>query len=157
MSLRLVAVELHLISHLAMREQLYLHISTSPPYPAWIRDAAEHAEAIEEVLLAQYQLERGQLNGRLTRKTLALSKSLEMYRASTAWGEAVHDLVRPLEALRGEVFDDPNRHWKPRTPAMAAGLTDHIWTVEDLLTAVAPPINTSGFVNSDKSQTVHPP
>jgi len=30
---------------------------------AWIRDAAEHAEAIEEVLLADYQLERGQLDG----------------------------------------------------------------------------------------------
>ncbi len=29
----------------------------------WIRDAAEHAEAIEEVLLANYQLERGQLDG----------------------------------------------------------------------------------------------
>jgi transposase-like protein len=30
---------------------------------AWIRDAAEHAEAIEEELLADYQLERGQLDG----------------------------------------------------------------------------------------------
>ena len=30
---------------------------------AWIRDAAEHAEAIEEMLLAEYQLERGQLDG----------------------------------------------------------------------------------------------
>lgn len=29
---------------------------------AWIRDAAEHAEAIEEVLLAKYQLKRGQLD-----------------------------------------------------------------------------------------------
>ena len=30
---------------------------------AWIRDAAEHAEAIEEMLLAKYQLKRGQLDG----------------------------------------------------------------------------------------------
>jgi transposase-like protein len=30
---------------------------------AWIRDAAEHAEAIEEVLLSEYQLDRGQLDG----------------------------------------------------------------------------------------------
>lgn len=30
---------------------------------AWIQDAAEHAEAIEEVLLAEDQLERGQLDG----------------------------------------------------------------------------------------------
>ena len=78
-----------------------------------------------------------------------------MCRASTAWGEAVHDLVRPLEALQGEVFDAPNRRWKPYTPAMAAGLMDHIWTVEDFLTVFAPPINTSGGVYSDKSQTCH--
>lgn len=30
---------------------------------AWLREAAEHAEAIEEVLLAKYKLERGQLDG----------------------------------------------------------------------------------------------
>jgi hypothetical protein len=29
---------------------------------AWLRDAAKHAEAIEEVLLAKYQLRRGQLD-----------------------------------------------------------------------------------------------
>jgi hypothetical protein len=30
---------------------------------AWIRDAAEHAEAIEEVLMSEYSIERGQLDG----------------------------------------------------------------------------------------------
>lgn len=81
-------------------------------------------------------------NGRLTRKTLAFSKSLEMYRASAAWEDVVYNLVRPVKTLREEVFDDPNRRWKPRTPAMAAGLTDHIWTVKELLTTVVFPINT---------------
>jgi len=78
-------------------------------------------------------------NGRLTRKTLAFSKLLEMYRASAVWEDLVYDLVRPLKTLRVEVFDDPNRRWKPRTPAMAAGLTDHIWTVKELLKTVVPP------------------
>jgi hypothetical protein len=81
-------------------------------------------------------------NGRLTRKTLAFSKSLEMYRASAAWEDAIYNLVRPLKTLRQEVFDDPNRRWKPRTPAMAAGLTDHIWTIKELLTTVLTPNNT---------------
>ena len=79
-------------------------------------------------------------NGRLTRKTLAFSKLLEMYRASAVWEDLAYDLVRPLKTLRVEVFfDDPNRRWKPRTPAMAAGLTDHIWTVKELLKTVVPP------------------
>lgn len=30
---------------------------------AWIQDAGDHAEAIEKVLLADYQVERGQLDG----------------------------------------------------------------------------------------------
>lgn len=29
---------------------------------AWLREAADHAETIEEVLLAKYQLQRGQLD-----------------------------------------------------------------------------------------------
>jgi hypothetical protein len=29
----------------------------------WIREAGAHAEAIEEVLLAEYQLTRGQIDG----------------------------------------------------------------------------------------------
>jgi len=82
------------------------------------------------------------LNGRLARKTLAFSKLLEMYRASAAWEDLVYSLARPLKTLRVEIFNDPSRHWKPRTPAMAAGLTDHIWTVKELLTTVVPPNNT---------------
>jgi hypothetical protein len=81
-------------------------------------------------------------NGRLTRKTLAFSKSLEMYRASAASEDLVYNLARPLKRLRVRVFDAPNRRWKPRTPAMAAGLTDHIWTVKELLTMLVTPNNT---------------
>lgn len=31
------------------------------------------------------------------------------------------------------------RHWVQRTPALAAGLTDHIWSVDELLTFKVPP------------------
>jgi len=79
-------------------------------------------------------------NGRLTRKTLAFSKLREMYRASAAWEDLVYNnLVRPLKTLRVEVFDDPSRRWQPHTPAMAAALTDRIWTVKELLRTVVPP------------------
>jgi hypothetical protein len=81
-------------------------------------------------------------NGRLTRRTLAFSKLLEMYRASAAWEDLIYNLARPLKTLRVEVFDDPNRRWESRSPAMAAGLTDHVWTVKELLTTIVPPNNT---------------
>jgi hypothetical protein len=79
-------------------------------------------------------------NGRLTRRTLAFSKDLDMYRASAAWQDLVYNLARPLKTLRLEVFGDPKRKWQQRSPAMAAGLTDHIWTVKELLKTVVPPL-----------------
>jgi hypothetical protein len=79
-------------------------------------------------------------NSRLARKTLAYSKKVEMYRASAAWEDLVYNLTRPLKTLRVEIFDDPKRRWKPRSPAMASGLTDHIWTVKELLKTVVPPM-----------------
>jgi hypothetical protein len=29
--------------------------------------------------------------------------------------------------------------WRPRTPAMAAGLTDHVWTLREVLLFWVPP------------------
>lgn len=78
-------------------------------------------------------------NGRLVRKTLGYSKVLAMHRAAAAWEDIVYNLARPLKTLRFEITDDPPRRWLSRTPAMAAGLTDHIWTVKELLTAVPVP------------------
>ena len=48
-------------------------------------------------------------------------------------------LVRSLKTLRLETQDVPGRRWWPRSPAMAAGLTDHLWTVKELLTTVVLP------------------
>jgi len=81
-------------------------------------------------------------NGRLARKTLAFSKLLQMYRASAAWEDLVYNLMRPLKILRVKVFNDPGRRWKPRTPAMVAGLADRIWTVKDVLKTVVIADNT---------------
>jgi len=75
-------------------------------------------------------------NSRLTRKRPACSKVLEMHRAAAAWEDIVYNLVRPLKTLCLEVGDDPQRRRSPRTSAMAAGLTDHVWTVKELLSTV---------------------
>ena len=78
-------------------------------------------------------------NGRLARHMLGFSKDLTMYRASAAWEDAVYNLARPLKTLRLEVHDAPGQRWRPRTPAIAAGLTGHIWTVKELLTTIVLP------------------
>ena len=78
-------------------------------------------------------------NGRLVRHSLAFSKDLGMYRASAAWEDLIYNLARSLKTLRVEVSGDPKRRWKQRSPAMASGLTDHIWTVKELLKTIVPP------------------
>jgi transposase-like protein len=43
------------------------------------------------------------------------------------------------DSLRLEVGSEEGRRWRGRTPAMAAGLTDHRWTVHELLSYQIPP------------------
>jgi hypothetical protein len=76
-----------------------------------------------------------QMNGRLVRKTVSSSKELEMLEASCAGEDLVYNLMRPVKTLRLEA-NDRQRRWLPRSPAMAAGLTDHIWTVKELLMSI---------------------
>ena len=73
-------------------------------------------------------------NSRLTRKSLAFSKELNMHKAAAAWEDLYYNLGRPHKSLRINVADDLKQRWMLRTPAMTAGLTDHIWTVKELLT-----------------------
>lgn len=78
-------------------------------------------------------------NSRLTRKSLAFSKKLEMHKAAAAWEDLCYNFAWALKSLRIPTFGDNNRRWIPRSPAMAAGLTEHIWSVKELLRAVPLP------------------
>lgn len=62
-------------------------------------------------------------NRRMTRLTNAFSKKLENHKAAMALHFANYNLCRVHRSLR-------------ITPAMAAGVTDHVWSVEELLQAV---------------------
>jgi hypothetical protein len=79
------------------------------------------------------------MNGRLVRKTLSYSKQRVMLEAACAWEDWVYNLTRSVKTLQLEV-NTSQRRWQPRSPAMAAGLTDHIWTVKELLMTVVAPM-----------------
>jgi hypothetical protein len=98
----------------------------------------EHTAYVERT-----QLTARQMNARLVRKTLSFSKQVEVLTASEAWADAVYNLVRPHRSLRVEA-PAGQRRWQRRTPAMAAGLTYHPWTLKELLTTLVlhAPINT---------------
>lgn len=80
------------------------------------------------------------MNGRLVRKTLGFSKRVEMLKAACAWEDIVYNLTRSVKTLRAEVCQG-QRRWIQRSPAMAAGLTDHIWSIREVLMTVPVPTN----------------
>ena len=71
-------------------------------------------------------------------ETLSFSKELETLNASSVWEDAVHNLTREVKTLRVEV-EEAERRFQLRAPAMAAGLTDHIWSIKELFWSVVPP------------------
>ena len=79
-----------------------------------------------------------QMNRRMVRKTLSFSKEEEMLKASCALEDSVYNLTRPVKSLRVEVNND-ERRWEPRSPAMAAGITDHIWTIGEIMMMLVVP------------------
>jgi IS1 family transposase/transposase-like protein len=86
-----------------------------------------------------------QHNRRLTRKTNAFSKELPWLEKQLWLSLAYTHLVLPHDSLRQELpMAEPTRgtgsprRWQPRTPAMAAGLTDHVWTTDELLSYRVP-------------------
>lgn len=68
----------------------------------------------------------------LTRKTWALPLSEQHLLIHLEWFRFYYHFVRFHESLR-ESVPGLKRRYQQRTPAMALGLTDHIWTVGDIL------------------------
>ena len=81
-----------------------------------------------------------QSNGRLVRKTLSHSKKAYYLQRHLDLEDAVFNFVRPHLSLRVELPQPINgRKWQQCTPAMASGLTDHRWNLEELLSYRIPP------------------
>ena len=103
----------------------------------------DETEALDLLGKSTSYIERSNLtsrhfNSRLTRKTLAFSKTIEMHQAAASLEDGYYNLVRPHKSLRQEVVAS-DRRWLPQTPAMASALTDHIWTVKELFSIILVP------------------
>jgi hypothetical protein len=81
------------------------------------------------------------------RRSATPCKSEEGLRQQLALFQAYHNFVLPHASLR-QALAEPGatngcgsaRAWRPRTPAMAAGLTDHIWSLREVLRFRVPPL-----------------
>jgi hypothetical protein len=108
-------------------------------------DASQASTAINTSFVERENLTLRQHNRRLTRRTNGFSKELSWLERQLWVALAYYHLVLPHASLRVPV-DTPTptrgtgsaRRWHPVTPAMAAGITDHVWTTTELLSYRVP-------------------
>jgi hypothetical protein len=73
-------------------------------------------------------------NARKVRKTYCFSKDLSVHQAITYFTMDSDNFCRPVRTPRVKTEDGS---WRRRTPAMAAGLADHVWPLSEWLTRPA--------------------
>lgn len=95
-------------------------------------------EPLEQPYTVHVERFNGVLRDRLaclTRKTHAFAKDVATWDAALGLAIFEHNWIRPHLALRQPVAAPVDgRRYRPRTPAMAIGLTDHPWTLHEFLT-----------------------
>ncbi|MBC2708751.1 MAG: hypothetical protein HF977_13740 [ANME-2 cluster archaeon] len=74
---------------------------------------------------------------RFIRKGMNFSKNALMHSRAIDFFQAWYNFVKPHKSLRLMV-NCGNKRWLQRTPAVAQKLTDHIWTLKELLTFRVP-------------------
>lgn len=94
-------------------------------------------DLVSTSLIERENLSFRQENRRLSRKTLGFSKCVQMLNHQVTLYRVYSNFVRLHRGLRQRVREGVvgrvRRKWRGRTPAMSARITDHVWTLGELL------------------------
>jgi hypothetical protein len=101
-----------------------MRIGTRRALRAALRDLGWSGTS-QTALVERLNLTARQSVAALTRRTWATAQTATGLHRQVAWWRAYYHFSRPHRSLR--------RDGRARTPAMAAGLTAHRWTVRELL------------------------
>ena len=103
---------------------------------------------VSTALVERLNLTLRQALAPLVRQTYSFCKDRERLRQRVVLFQAFYNVARPHMSLRQQLpLPERKRHdaicprWRERTPAMAAGLADHVWTFRELLTAKFEPLD----------------
>jgi IS1 family transposase len=105
------------------------------------------SQTINTRFVERDNLTQRQQNRRLTRRTNGFSKDITWLEKPLWLSLAYYHFILPHARLRTPLpAPEPTlgagslRRWRPSTPAMAAGITDHPWTVRELLSYRVSPL-----------------
>ena len=119
----------------------------SPDRIADVLNASPTSSQISTYGVERNNLTLRQHSRRMGRKVNAFSKDREYLKYQLALAFAYYHFVIPHRGLRQRLekpqptngHKGSSKKWLDRTPAMSAGLTDHIWTMDELLSFRVPP------------------
>jgi IS1 family transposase len=107
---------------------------------------------ISTALVERVNLTVRQALAPLARKTASFCKDRERMRQRVILFQGFYNMARPHMSLRQPLLPHERTRrgaiqprWRERTPAMAAGLTDHVWTFRELLTAKFEPLDSQSI------------
>jgi transposase-like protein len=107
---------------------------------------------ISTALVERVNLTLRQALAPLARKTSSFCKDRERMRQRVVLFQVFYNMARPHMSVRQPLpLHERTRHgaiqprWRQRTPAMAAGITDHVWTFRELLTAKFEPLDSQSI------------
>ena len=92
------------------------------------------SRSINTSLIERQHLTDRHHNARKSRRTYRFSKDWHYHEAATYFTLYSYNFCWPVRTLREEVGEG---RYRKRTPAMAAGLTDHVWSLQEWLTRPA--------------------
>jgi IS1 family transposase len=108
--------------------------------------------AISTALVERVHLTLRQALAPLARKTSSFCKDRERLRQRVVFFQAFYNVARPHMSLRQPLPLHERQccgairpRWRVRTPAMAASVTDHVWTLRELLTAKFEPLDSQSI------------
>jgi hypothetical protein len=94
------------------------------------------SRSINTSLIERQHLTDRRHDARKSRRTYRFSKAWHYHEAATYFTLYSYNSCWPVRTLR-EATDDGR--WQKRTPAMAAGLTDHVWSISEWISRPAVP------------------
>ncbi len=104
---------------------------------AGVQEALERSATATSVNTSYIERHNGtdrHRNARKARKTYRFSKDWTVHAAMTHLSYYSYNFCWPVRTLRQR---DERERWQPRTPAMAAGLANHVWSYEEWFTLPA--------------------